>query len=1412
MSLKVKYFSILIIFVILISSLDLEAQKRRYQIQEGTNYVPSTVIIKLNSVNQSIAQATTKILNIQSIEQNFPVKSQQSINYGRPDKQSTGRKLKSKFLSNIHRVTLSEDADIAAFINEILDYENVQYAEPLYYEQQLLIPNDPNISSQDHLPVIKAYDAWDVTTGNPNIVIGVIDEGMQLNHQDLENQIATNTSEIENSVDDDGNGLVDDINGWDFADDDNNPTADNTSHGTRIAGITSASTDNGIGVAGVGYNSKTVPLKIFRTSDNLSENSYDAIIYAADQGYDVINLSWGSIETFSQFNQDVINYAAIENDVVVIAAAGNTNAELNFYPASYDNVISVGASDINDNKAAFATYSYNIDLMAPGLAVYATQNGNQYGIGQGSSFAAPQVAGAAALVRDVFPDLNALQVMQQLRITADDIYGIGDNNLYEGQLGKGRLNVHRAVTESTSPAVRMENLVYSGIFDERIFFDDTVTMSMNFINYLRTASNLTASISTTSPYISFLSPSTFSLGDLDALESVADQTTTFYINENAPPSEQIVFRIDFIDESGYEDFQYFTIALESDYLEIDNGSFKFTIASNGNLGYATDTLENGSGVQHNDVKIADQLGIVVGNHVDSVSNNVVIDLKESSRDTSFQKQSNLKLINYNGADYYSKSSFDDSKEATFELGLNIEQEVLAWDDTDNRDYIILEYRVSNSTTSEKNNLEFGFYTDWNLSDAFQNKANWDALNNLSYAYDAANDSKYAGIALISNQSPTPYAIDIGNENGNTSEINNDFTKSEKYDFLTSSKLTAGDISTGNDVANLLSISIGTLSPGASQKIAFVLTAGNTLADLQSSVDKAQAKYNTFLTDPPITLTDTACINENFTLNISGGTNFEIFDDPQISNLLLSGNNFDLGSLNKDSIIYYRNIDGNFASDISSLKILTNNPAADFILEFDTLFLGDDPLNQVQFTDISGDAINWQWDFDNGSMASIQNPKIAFNEVGNYQIDLTITSKSGCTGFVSKNLLVAQRSAKPTINEQTICKGETVSISSSDATNLKFYMNENDVVPLFEGNEFNSGPINSDTTFYVSSMDMTFESQKVPANITIDKITSNFEIRLDTLNLSKKNLLVFDDLSENSVAIEWFANDLSISNPNFEFSSETSLNIKQKVSSGLGCLDSLTQSIDLITSQKPQIADTIRVCKFDSARVRPGNGSTFYFYNDKALTNLIHKGTSLSSGPQEQDSLIFITGVSDYRESEPDSVLLKTIPFETEITATPEFLIIEQGRNVNFSSTNQDAVSWKWSIGGEPSETVSSPNLTFNEIGSYEIQLIAENAEGCLDTAFLTYEVRNVTDLPTPPNDDIVIYPNPANEVLIVQNKSDLTISNLKMYNSLGAKVYLEINNQNSTYEISTIKLPIGLYIITGETGKHIFHRRILISH
>jgi subtilisin len=269
--------------------------------------------------------------------------------------------------------------------------------------------------------MINAPTAWNKGYTGKGVIVAVIDTGVDFNHEDLKNNIWINTKEIAgNGIDDDGNGYIDDVRGWNF-DNDNNNVLDNNGHGTHVSG-TIAAENNGIGVVGIAYNSQIMSVKVLDANGSGSyANITKGIYYAVDNGAKVINLSLGGNSSNDSL-KSAIEYAS-SKDVIVVMAAGNNGESIPSYPAryAYNSGIAVGAVDQNNNLADFSNRSGSQEIAyvtAPGVNVYSTVPNNQYANYSGTSMAAPHIVGVVALMLGANPNLTESQVRQILTMTS----------------------------------------------------------------------------------------------------------------------------------------------------------------------------------------------------------------------------------------------------------------------------------------------------------------------------------------------------------------------------------------------------------------------------------------------------------------------------------------------------------------------------------------------------------------------------------------------------------------------------------------------------------------------------------------------------------------------------------------------------------------------------------------------------------------------------------------------------------------------------------------------------------------------------------------------------------------------------------------------------------------------------------
>jgi subtilisin family serine protease len=352
----------------------------------------------------------------------------------------------------------------------------VRYAEPNFVVSADVTPNDPFFSrlwglNNNGFPVsgrwgmpdadIDAPEAWSVTTGSDAVTVAVIDTGIDYSHPDLSSQMWINPGENcpgcrTDGIDNDGNGYVDDWRGWDFANGDNNPMDDN-GHGTHVAGTIGATGNNGIGVTGVNWRVRLLPLKFLSAAGTgTTADAVSAVLYAADKGATVLNNSWGGDE-YSQALADAITVADTHG-ALFVAAAGNSgtdNDSMPTYPASYalPNVLTVAATDNSDQLAYFSNVGRkSVDLAAPGLNIYSTWPGGTYQYMSGTSMAAPHVSGAAALAKAAFPSATGVGLKALLLEGVDPLASL-TNYTATG----GRLNANNAVTCNGAPKLWFES-------------------------------------------------------------------------------------------------------------------------------------------------------------------------------------------------------------------------------------------------------------------------------------------------------------------------------------------------------------------------------------------------------------------------------------------------------------------------------------------------------------------------------------------------------------------------------------------------------------------------------------------------------------------------------------------------------------------------------------------------------------------------------------------------------------------------------------------------------------------------------------------------------------------------------------------------------------------------------------------
>lgn len=565
---------------------------------ERPKYAPDRIIFKLSKPFTKPDNSISLMTQVGSPKLKSLMQRNNLVKFDRIFRGSKPRQLRDIYIAQLPPGTEPEEV-----IERLNSDPAVEWAEPDYYRYTSYIdPNDEyyheSPGSRTHLDRIEVQSAWDVTTGDPNIIIAVIDSGVNYNHPDLFDNIWVNPGEVSdrngdgridlhdidlngdrsisqdeinaasNDIDDDGNEYTDDIIGWDFVDvsaseayealsgedyfqEDNNPD-DFQGHGTMVAGTVSAVGNNGIGVVGVTWNSRIMVLRSgFDFGGNgvvLASAVCQAVKYAIDNGADIINISAGGYDA-CRYEHTVFNSAA-EIGCIIVAAAGNKNTDRPHYPSSHEDVISVAAtysSDIAlDSKVSFSNYGFCIDVAAPGVNFISTAVNGEYDLAHGTSFSSPVVAGIAALVKSSDIALSNDGLINQIIATCKNIDHL--NPSFAGKLGAGRVNAEEAVgREFFGARPKLISKIIQYVDEECEAGKKKAKLYATIRNFGYAWGNVIATLKSTDPYITIQEGSnTVSYGIIQSQRRMSNSANPYIIcvDNDLPAEYNAVFELD----------------------------------------------------------------------------------------------------------------------------------------------------------------------------------------------------------------------------------------------------------------------------------------------------------------------------------------------------------------------------------------------------------------------------------------------------------------------------------------------------------------------------------------------------------------------------------------------------------------------------------------------------------------------------------------------------------------------------------------------------------------------------------------------------------------------------------------------------------------------------------------------------
>ncbi len=845
------------LIALLLSLFTVTAVKSQVVVKIGKDYAfGDRVVVKFEStslakaaLSNSTLAKVIKSFGITSIEPRFKIKKDGL-------QKNTGNGLEKimtlKYTSPINPEYL------AAKLSKL---PGVEWAEPYYLGQIMFTPNDPRLSEQYALRKIKASEAWEISKGDTNVIIAINDTGVDWDHPDLAENIWTNKGEIPNNgVDDDNNGYIDDVHGWDFGGTtgtpDNDPHEDRPDHGTHVAGIASAVTNNNVGIASIGFNCKIMPVKT--SQDNIRDSygnplisyGYQGIIYAVDNGAKVINTSWGSY-SYSNVGQEVIDYA-VEHGTLIVGAAGNETNPESIYPGAYRGALSVGAVDSSDVIAYFSNYGKRVDVFAPGVRILSTWQNDTYTDNlSGTSMASPFVAGLAGLVASNFPSYSPEQIAQQIRVTADNIDAINAAK-YNYLLGSGRINAYAALSKNNAEAVRTVKVEFvdegdgDGIFER----GEKLSVKINFKNILNSTSALKIDLLPQSGYVT-MSNGTFNAGAVSGSTEFNNyaEPFSFTISNDVPENEELNFLIKY-EDTDYSDFEWVSVVVNPTYLTQKGNNIALTFTSKGTMGF-NDYPNNTEGdgfTYKNSANLLFEGALIYGTGVKKIDN--------AARNSTGEKQdadfTSVKpfFVKTPGllADVQGQSVFNDFHTFGTRLQIQTTMNTYSYSDEDKSDFIIVQYLFKNTTGTDINGFRAGIFFDWDMDATTydDNITDYDSQGGFGYAYSyskSATDA-YVTCALVSRGNYSFYGIqNDGNDGG--INIYDGFSDEEKWLTLTNgiAKVKAGP----QDISFVAGAGPFTIPAYDSIDVAFAIAAGESVDSLRNAVAVAKSIYDSALT-------------------------------------------------------------------------------------------------------------------------------------------------------------------------------------------------------------------------------------------------------------------------------------------------------------------------------------------------------------------------------------------------------------------------------------------------------------------------------------------------------------------------------------------------------------------------------------
>ncbi len=731
----------------------------------------------------------------------------------------------------------------------------VEYAE--FQPEHTLIgnPDDSFYEYQYYPSMIGADSAWTYymnQSKRDSVLIAIVDTGIDPLHEDLAEAIYVNPGESgidsignnksANGRDDDNNGFVDDWQGWDFASSidpvkgDNRPVPGHL-HGTHVAGIAGAISNNQKGIAGIARNHRLLPVKVgFDDSSSVTvSGAYEGMLYASLMGADIINCSWGSPSS-SMAELEIVN-EVLRSGSVIVGGAGNDRQETAFYPASYPGVISVAALVQDSTKASYSNVHGTIDISAPGSFIYSTVLGNSYGFSSGTSMAAPVVAGVTALIRSLYPDYSNQQIGGMLKASAIDISQ--KNPDFQYLLGAGMVNAFGALANTNPRYAEITQSTFTDTDNDGMFTPgEKVNLRLVLHNILQDVDSCRLIIHPIDgQYPPRILNDTIELGNLKAstVYAIAEKVECT-LPMNPPFNHPMKLRIDIISKSRMIGRGIAELIINPTYRTLRENDMHLTVTSQGHIGY-NDYPFNLQGIglslPPHDQSILFESGFMIGSSAEKFSNGVR-DISGNDQERSFFIRSSVNILKPGlKSDAEAYSEFADSVR-TIDAGVSVWHRVYQSKEEGINKTVFVIYDVQNNRDIRIDSLFGGMFFDWDIGPSGQhNIAMFDQVDGFAYCFNTVDTMlPHIGVSLLNDLQVQFHAID-NDGRGNGFSIYDGFSRNEKW-FALSGGISR-EMSRSTDASMVIGGGPFSLEPGMQKKIGIAITAGSSREDVRKGI-------------------------------------------------------------------------------------------------------------------------------------------------------------------------------------------------------------------------------------------------------------------------------------------------------------------------------------------------------------------------------------------------------------------------------------------------------------------------------------------------------------------------------------------------------------------------------------------------